>query len=45
MKFYMPTRLYSENGCVAAHAEEFAKLGSRALIVTGCASSAKKNIF
>ena len=42
MKFYMPTKLYSENNCVANHADEFARLGTNALIVTG-KSSSKKN--
>ena len=39
MKFYMPTRVYSEADCIARHAEELASLGSHALIVTGRSSS------
>lgn len=42
MRFYMPTRLYCENDCVAVHAGELAGLGSHALIVTGN-GSAKRN--
>ncbi len=41
MRFYMPTRVYSENDCVSKHSRELASLGSRALIVTGRSSSAK----
>lgn len=39
MKFYMPTKLYSENKCVEKHSEELAALGSHALIITGMNSS------
>lgn len=42
MKFYMPTRLYTENGCVSNHSSELAALGTHALIVTGKGSS-KRN--
>ena len=42
MHFYLPVKVYSENGCVANHRQELAALGSKALIVTG-KSSAKKN--
>ncbi len=38
MKFYMPTRVYSEIDCVAHHAAELASLGTHALIVTGRSS-------
>lgn len=41
MKFYMPTKLYSEPHCIAAHAAELAALGTHALIVTGRSSSRK----
>lgn len=39
MKFYLPTKIYSENNCVQAHGSELAALGSHALIVTGKNSS------
>lgn len=39
MRFYMPTKLYTERDCVANHADELGKLGNRALIVTGGRSS------
>lgn len=42
MKFYMPTKVYSESDCIAKHGEELASLGSHALIVTGKTSS-KRN--
>lgn len=35
MKLYMPTEVYSEAQCVKNHAAEIAKLGKKALIVTG----------
>ena len=35
MYFYIPTKIYQEEGCVRAHGQELAALGSRALIVTG----------
>lgn len=41
MKFYMPTKLYTERDCVAKHAAELDALGSRVLIVTGGSSSRK----
>lgn len=41
MKFFMPTKLYTGKDCVAAHADELAALGTRALIVTGGSSSRK----
>lgn len=41
MLFYMPVRVFTGRGCIAAHAELFQKLGNRCLIVTG-AGSAKK---
>ena len=41
MQLYMPTKVYSEENCVAAHGKELAALGKKALIVTG-RSSAKK---
>ena len=39
MKFYLPTKIYSEPECVQAHGEELSALGSHALIVTGRSSS------
>ena len=39
MKFYMPTRLYSENNCIEKHSAELASLGTHALIITGRSSS------
>ena len=41
MYFYIPTKIYQEEGCVRAHGQELAALGSRALIVTGKHSSRK----
>ena len=41
MKFYMPVTVYDEPGCVAAHAGEWAGLGTKALIVTGRSSAVK----
>ncbi len=41
MRFFMPTRLYTERNCVEAHAAELGELGTRALIVTGGSSSRK----
>ena len=35
MTFYMPTRVYEEPDCVAAHAAELATLGTKAMLVTG----------
>ena len=42
MKYYMPTKVYSGKGCVAAHRKEIAAFGKKALIVTG-AHSARAN--
>lgn len=42
MTFYMPTRVYEETNCVAAHAAELAALGTKAMLVTG-RHSAKAN--
>lgn len=39
MKFYMPTKVFSEINCIASHSAELAALGSHALIVTGQNSS------
>ena len=39
MKFYMPTKIFSEKNCIARHSEELATLGSHALIITGKNSS------
>lgn len=39
MKFYLPTKIYSEPECVKDHGHELASLGSHALIVTGKNSS------
>ena len=41
MVWYMPTRVFSESGCVKNHARELGALGRKAMIVTG-RSSAKK---
>ena len=41
MYFYIPTKIYQDEGCVRAHGQELAALGSRALIVTGKHSSRK----
>ena len=41
MQLFMPTNVYSQENCVAAHGKELAALGKKALIVTG-RSSAKK---
>ena len=41
MKFFMPTKVYDESDCVAAHAAELAALGNKALIVTGRHSAEK----
>ena len=41
MLFYMPTKVYSESGCVEKHAEELASFGKRAMIVTGRNSARK----
>lgn len=42
MNFFMPTKVIMEDNCVLNHAEEFAKLGKKAMLVTG-RNSAKKN--
>lgn len=42
MKFYIPTKIYSEENCVANHAAEIAAFGGKAMIVTG-RHSAKAN--
>ena len=39
MKFFMPTRVFSESECIAKHAAELSALGRHALIVTGKSSS------
>lgn len=39
MRFYIPTKLYSETGCVQKHRDELAAFGKRAMIVTGRRSS------
>ena len=42
MFFYIPVKVYCEDECVRAHADELAALGKKALLVTG-KSSAFKN--
>ncbi|MCD8119464.1 MAG: iron-containing alcohol dehydrogenase [Lachnospiraceae bacterium] len=42
MKFYIPTKIYSEENCVVNHAAELAAFGKKAMIVTG-RHSAKAN--
>ncbi len=41
MQLYTPTKVYSEAGCVAAHAAELRALGTRAMVVTGRSSARK----
>lgn len=41
MKYYMPTRIYSETECINRHSAELCALGSHALIITGKSSSAR----
>ncbi len=41
MQLYMPTKIYSEPGCVVAHGPELRALGSKAMIVTGKTSAVK----
>ncbi len=41
MQLYMPTKVYSEPGCVCNHGKEVTALGTKAMIITG-RSSAKK---
>ena len=38
MFFYIPTKIYSETGCVKKYAQEWTGLGRKALIVTGKSS-------
>lgn len=42
MTYYMPTKIYEQADCVAAHASELAALGNKAMLVTG-RRSAKLN--
>ncbi len=42
MLLYVPTKVYSESGCVNNHGKELASFGEKAMIVTG-KLSAKKN--
>lgn len=42
MKFYLPTKVYQEKDAVKMHSAQMARLGKKALIVTG-GSSSKKN--
>ena len=41
MHFYMPVRVFDERDCVLRHAKDIARLGKKALIVTGKSSSRK----
>lgn len=41
MRFYMPTKIYSEENCIRNHGAELAALGTKALIVTGRNSSVR----
>ena len=41
MEFYIPTRIYHEDGAVLNHGSEIASLGRKALIVTGRSSAVK----
>lgn len=42
MTYYMPTRVYEDENCIALHAAELSALGTKAMLVTG-RSSAKQN--
>jgi alcohol dehydrogenase class IV len=42
VRYYLPTRVIAGKGCIAANSPLFAKLGGRALVMTG-KTSAKKN--
>jgi len=41
MDFYIPAKIYHENGAVLKHSSEIAALGRKALIVTGRSSAAR----
>ena len=41
MQLYIPTKVYSENNCVASHAGELVSFGKKAMIVTGKHSARK----
>lgn len=41
MEFYIPTKIYHENGAVLNHSTEIASLGRKAFIVTGKSSAIK----
>lgn len=41
MELYLPTKVYSEEGCVKQHARELCALGTKAMIVTGRHSAVK----
>ncbi len=41
MELYLPTKVYSEAGCVKRHARELCALGAKAMIVTGRRSAVK----
>lgn len=41
MQLFMPTKIYSESGCVQNHAAELRALGTKAMIVTGRTSAVK----
>lgn len=41
MEFYIPTRIYHEDGAVLNHGSEIASLGRKALIITGRSSAVK----
>ena len=45
MRFYMPTELLDDEGCVVKYSEKFSALGKNALIVTGKKSARENGSF